>query len=137
MQARDVSGLIAGGDTPEDHEFLNTFLLDAVAASPYRPRLHFFISRDDSHYENHLQAAAGGARRQGPPVHDRVRRVLRRTPPSASRSAATCSSGWARAPAARPAAPADAAVVDADVVHVDPGVPEPGELEGCSTAAAT
>lgn len=55
VQARDVSSLIAGGDGPEDHAFLDAFLFDLVAATPHRPRLQFFISPDDDHYQDHLE----------------------------------------------------------------------------------
>ncbi len=129
VQARGVSRLIAGGDTPDDRAFLDTFLLDTVQASPYRPRLEFFISRDDGHYETHLLPLLAALDAKGHPYtvefahyepHSAVgvpfsRHVLERL--------GTRRRGEARRARA-------AGVSGADVLHVDPAVPEPaGELE--------
>lgn len=55
VQARDVSSIIAGGDSAEDRAFLDSFLFETARSSPHRPRLRFFISPEDNHYEIHLQ----------------------------------------------------------------------------------
>jgi hypothetical protein len=124
VSARDVSGLIAGGHMPQDVEFLNTFMFDTVERSPYRPKLEFFISRDDSHFEIHLQPllAALDAKQHPYDVvfgeytpHSAVgvpfsRHVLKRLGAGAA---------GVRMQTADPS--------HADVVHVDPASPEPSE----------
>ena len=129
VQARDVSR----PDRRRRHARRTTrsstaFLLERVAASPYRPRLHFFISREDSHYEDPPAAAAGGARRQGARRTRSSSASTRRTRPSASRSASTCSSALGtRSRAGMLRGPRRATVTARTSCTSTPAVPEAGE----------